>query len=198
MCIRDSINADHRLSTLLAVASIFAGIGISYALGSIRNVVFRYLLGIVIAVLLLLQVATYYIEKPANKAHDMKSYLHMHAMMKLQELTDAPMGIFSPGKKVGSGVTREKYCLRGSPANYEFYTVDWGHKEQVEYFLPGTEVAYVGDEVVGENEVYIEKESCFSGSGPEAKYKLTRIECDRTKSFECPVDYQGEIRMYYE
>jgi len=191
--ITDVVNADHRVSTLLAIGTVFVGIGIVFSLNAIRHVVWKYVLGISIAVFLLWQGAMYYIDQPANQRSDLKNYVHMHALMKMQELTHAPTGLLSGGKSTSSA----KFCLRVSTTNYENYTVDWGHDEQVEYFLPGTKVKYLGDSSVGDNEIYIDRGACLSGYGTK-KYKLKVIDCAVPGSYVCPINYRGEMRMYFE
>lgn len=187
----DWINADHRLSPILAVASVFAAIGISICLKIIKNNYLKYLLCAVIALFLAWQVIVFYKDQPANKNYELKDYLLMQTYYFLQkdkQLSDT--SAISQSQK-------PNICVLVSPSNYEYMNNNIGVNEQMRFFLPNADIGFKEQYSASDNEVYVIKKSCSENTRLSDVKNILNIPCREKNKYICPLNYNGEIIIRY-
>lgn len=187
----DWINADHRLSPILAIAAVFAAIGISFSLKLIKNKYLKYLLGTGIALFLAWQVIVFYKDQPANKNYELKDYLLMQTYYFLQK-----DGKYSDTSLVSQS-QKKQICIFVSSSNYKYMNNNIGIEEQEGFFLPSTDLEFKEENLASDNEVYIIKKSCSENAGLSATKNTLKIPCGEKNKYICPLNYNGEIIIRY-
>lgn len=189
--ITDWINADHRISPLLPIGAIFAGMGINYVLNLISNKNLKFIIGGIIFIYLLFKACGFFTDLPANKNYNIKDYLSMHIIYFIKsqssnKLTNSVYAQTTDSKNI---------CIWVSPDNY--YNLNLTHYlEQYKYFLPDKIIEIKEDTNIKNNESYIFKQEC------PVNYKITTkekiIKCNLfEKNFYCPLNSSDNIVIHY-
>lgn len=195
--ITDVINADHRLSPLFSIGSVFVAIGISYCLKAIKNKVWKYLFGVIIVLYLTWQVASFYINQPANKNFELKDYLLTHALYFLQTDKQYKTSPSSYLQYMKSGNIPNQVCLFVSPSNYRYFNNNFGIQEQQQFFLPSATIQFMERGSINDNELYIVKSDCKEEANYAKAINTFKISCSRENKFTCPLNYSGFITIHY-
>lgn len=195
--ITDSVNADHRLSPLFAIASVFVAIGISFCLALPKNKYWKYLFGIVILIYLLWQVITFYSNQPSNQNVELRDYLSMHALYFLQTDKQYQASPSAYLQDMTLGTTQSPVCIYASPANYQYFSGNSAIEEQQEYLLPNASIQFMQESSIDDNEVYIVKASCTGGNNYKSATRSSITTCTTDNQFICPLNYSGNITLHY-
>lgn len=172
----DMVNADHRLAPLFSMGSFFVGIGVAFLEGKIRQGWLKTSLLGVATGLLVYQAVIFFVKQPANEARPVADYLQTQALYLVKE------------EKEFFG-EKEALSFWVSAANYPQF--NYAHfYEQRAFFLEGRKVTIGQTSSLKEGEIRIVRE----GGGSADKKAV--VDC-REKSFYCPLDYRGEMSVYY-
>lgn|GEM_PF-1188991 len=195
--ITDSLVADHRLSPLYGISSIFVGIGLFYSYNKIKSHVGKgILLGSMICYLSW-QVFAFFFYQPANLQTPMSDYLSMHTMYFLRTATtyhtspgDALRYATHPSEKL-------PLCLLVSKTNYEYLGTNVGIQEQGNYLLPKAAISYKEVDQIKDNELYVIQDAC---NHIPRYYKVTHvveIACKANHSWDCPIGSKQSLLIHY-
>ncbi len=178
--ITDLINADHRLSPLFSIASVFAGLGIVFFIDIFRKRKLKIAFSAFILIYLAFQTVNFFIFQIANRPFTMENYVLTQSFNFIK--SNPNLYPDNPG-----------FCIFVSPDNL-LHTNDHSVLEQEEFFLPNRVISYASSSSIMDNESHIQKGDCARGD--LAPINTRSINC-LENSFECPVNYRGNINIYY-
>lgn len=177
--ITDTLNSDHRISPLYPIGSLVVGLGGYAILQYIKSVKIRWFLITILILYLLYQVQFFYSNQKAEIKSDRSEYLHMQMIYLLQR----------------RNYQSKKVCVVSSEELAKSFEA-LHHKEQREFFLPGTEIVLSSDTRRGDNIMYLYQGECL-------EYHLDPVnvftlKCNSSNKFMCPYEQEVDFYFYYE
>jgi len=177
--ITDTVNSDHRISPLYPIGSLVVGLGGHAILEYIKSVKTRWFLIAILVFYLLYQVQFFFSNQKAELTSDKSEYLHMQMIYLLQR----------------RNYQSKKVCVVSSEELAKSFEA-LHHKEQREFFLPGTEIVLSSDTRRGDNVMYLYQGECL-------EYHLDPVnvftlKCNESNKFMCPYEHEVDFYFYYE
>lgn len=182
----DWINADHRLTVLLPIGTLFVAKGISVLSTRLTNKTVRLTSAAVFGFFLLVMTLHFFTSASANDSRPINVYLPMHMIYFVKANTPRLFPIQTANNRI---------CVVVSPDN--FSNLDLLHqKEQWRYFLPDHSITIQLDKELLDNEAYLFSNICPRNYRSVATQKYT-VSCAEKNSFYCPKDFHDQITINY-
>jgi hypothetical protein len=194
--VTDILNMGHRLTPLLPVGAVLAGVGVAWALTCVQQWTARarwvpLALAGALGAYTLAGLATFFLDASLATGVAPVAYLDQYMVNVLQaEFAPDAARLGALGGAVGRG---KQVCIVVAPGYGN--TFDLAHyREQRAYFVPGVATFIAESRQVGGEEVFLVEGTC----GPDvARPARSLVACEAGDRFRCPRGHRGPLAVYY-
>jgi len=177
-----SLNASHRLITLLPICALIIGSGVNSTIQTVgvSSPNYKKLLFALITLIscyICVSAYEFFNKESASKLQSFQEYLSMYAIYSIEKIP-----------------SQQQVCFLVSPQNYNPFEL-LHFQEQRQFFLPQIKSIKIGQsEKISENQVFISKDCLLPATENFLKYQY----CQRLEKFVCPLDYHQKIEVFIE